>query len=105
MEKKVELVLLYETYKSLLTTHKCTIFELYYFSDLSYREIADNKGISYQAVRDTLKKTEKDLYEYEDKLNLANIKFEIERIKEYLMEDDNNNCLDQIKQIIEEIEV
>ena len=68
MEKNIELTLMYETYKKLLTTNMQEIFELYYYSDLSLREIGEEKHISYQAVNDTLKKAEKLLYEYEEKL-------------------------------------
>ena len=42
----------------------------YYNSDLSLSEIAENQGITRQAVRDNLKKGEKNLLEYEDKLGI-----------------------------------
>ena len=40
----------------------------YYNNDLSLSEIAENHGITRQAVRDMLKKGEKKLFEYEEKL-------------------------------------
>ena len=59
MESKLEKILLYETYKNMLTLNMQDVFEQYYYSDLSLREIGENNGISFQAVRDSLKKTEK----------------------------------------------
>ena len=50
------------------------IFEQYYYSDLSLREIASNKNISYQAVNDTLKKACKQLLEYEKSIKAFEMK-------------------------------
>lgn len=84
MEKKVDNILLYETYKSLLTKNMQDIFEQYYYLDLSLREIGENKKISYQAVRDSIKNTEKQINEYEDKLKLCKIKKNINDVNELL---------------------
>ena len=82
MEEKMMLVSLYEVYKNMLTSHMQDIFEQYYYSDLSLREIASNKSISYQAVNDTLKKAGKQLLEYE-----KNIKsFEMKKDLLFLLE-------------------
>ena len=44
--------------------------DLYYNDDLSLAEIAETFGITRQAVRETVKKTEADLRFYEEKLGL-----------------------------------
>lgn len=71
MEKILELTLLYDFYGELLTEKQKKICELYYLDDLSLGEISEQQGISRQGVHDTLKRSEKQLYNYEKKLNLV----------------------------------
>ena len=68
MEKKVEVSILCEIYGKLLTEKQQEFMEDYYNNDLSLSEIAENNNITRQAVRDILKKGEKKLFEYEEKL-------------------------------------
>lgn len=56
-ENKIQLNILYDMYGELLTDSQREIFESYYGDDLSLQEIADNRGISRNAVHDSLKKT------------------------------------------------
>ena len=100
-EKNVELTLIYETYKKLLTTNMQEVFELYYYSDLSLREIGEEKHISYQAVNDTLKKAEKQLYEYEEKLKYCEVKNKIAELNKKL--EDESIELNQVKNIVKKI--
>ena len=65
MENNIKYTMLYDIYGKLLTSKQQAIFEEYYIYNLSLREIADNKKISYQAVRDSIKSSEKMLEEYE----------------------------------------
>ena len=60
----------YGYYQNLFTSKQQEIFENYNFDDLSLAEIAENHDISRNAVFDTLKKVEKALDTYEEKLNL-----------------------------------
>lgn len=101
MEKNVELTLLYETYKELLTDNMKDVFEMYYFSDLSLREIAEEKSISYQGVNDTLKKTEKILRDYENKLKYSETKKIITKLNNKL--EDENVDVDEIKEIAKKL--
>ena len=101
MEKNIELTLMYETYKKLLTTNMQEIFELYYYSDLSLREIGEEKHISYQAVNDTLKKAEKQLYEYEEKLKYCEVKNKIAKLSKKLENEDVK--IADIKEIVKKI--
>lgn len=80
-EKKIEL---YETYGKMLTTNMQDVFEQYYFSDLSLREIAANNEVSFQAIRDTLKKAEKSLLDMETKIGMLKLKQEINKLNEYI---------------------
>ena len=70
MEKNVEISMLCQIYGKLLTKNQLQIIEDYYNKDLSLSEIAENKNITRQAVRDIIKKGEKKLFEIEKKLNV-----------------------------------
>ena len=62
--------MLYDFYGALLTEAKNRIMSMYHEDNLSLSEIADELGQSRQAVHYTLKKAEKALEEYEEKLGL-----------------------------------
>lgn len=62
-------------YGCLLTEHQCEMIKLYYDCDISLFEIAEQFGVSRQAVRDTIKRAEQLLVSYEEKLGLSK-KFE-----------------------------
>ena len=68
MEKHIEISILSELYGKLLTKKQYELINDYYNNDLSLSEIAENNGITRQAVRDIIKKGEKKLFEYEEKL-------------------------------------
>ncbi len=70
MENNVKISLLLDTYGSLLTDKQFNLLDDYYNNDFSLSEIAENEGITRQAVRDNLKKGENNLLEYEEKLHL-----------------------------------
>jgi len=63
--------LLFDFYGELLTDKQKEIYGLFYQNDMSLSEIAGELDISRQAVRDQLKRTEKILFDYEDKLKLV----------------------------------
>ena len=68
MEKNVKISLLCQLYGKLLTEKQFEFIDDYYNNDLSLSEIAENHNITRQAVRDIIKKGEKKLFEYEEKL-------------------------------------
>ena len=71
IDKMVEIGLLFEQYKMLLTDKQQEIVSLYYNEDYSLGEISENLKVSRQGVYDTLKRSEKILREYEAKLGLV----------------------------------
>ena len=75
MEKIVEQGLLYDFYGELLTEHQRQIYEGIVYDNLSLGEIAQEEGISRQAVHDIVKRCDKALQSYEEKLRLV-AKFE-----------------------------
>ena len=70
LEKVNRMNELYDAYQELLTTKQKVYFELYYQDDLSLSEIAEQFEVSRNAVFDNIKRTEKLLEDYEDKLQL-----------------------------------
>ena len=71
MEKLAEIALLADFYGPLLTEKQRNIWDLHYQHDLSLAEIAEVEHISRQAIHDLLKRTERILAEYEEKLGLV----------------------------------
>ena len=71
MSKELKFVMLLDCYGDLLTEHQKNIMELYYCEDLSLAEIGGPMGITRQAVRDIIKRTENILKNYENKLGFA----------------------------------
>ncbi|WP_442600973.1 putative DNA-binding protein [Paenibacillus sp. KN14-4R] len=67
--------LLFDFYELLLTEKQRTFLAYYVHDDYSLSEIAENVGISRQAVYEHIKRAESMLHEYEAKLGLLQ-KFE-----------------------------
>ena len=62
-----------------LSEKQLNILDNYYNLDLSLSEIAENEGITRQAVRDIIKKGENKLFELEEKLLFMEKTLEQER--------------------------
>lgn len=71
MEKIYEQALLYDFYGELPTSHQRQIFEDVVLNDYSFSEIAKDQGISRQGVHDMIKRCNKLLEGYEQKLHLV----------------------------------
>lgn len=82
--------LLYDFYGELLTNHQKEVYEQFVLEDLSLSEIAQSAGISRQGVHDMVKRCQKTLEGYEEKLHLVEkfliIKEEVRQIDEVLDE-------------------
>ena len=70
MEKNIEVSLLFDFYGELLKPSGKKAIDLYYNEDLSLAEVADETGITRQGVRDSIKRSEQQLFEFEEKLGL-----------------------------------
>lgn len=71
MAKELKFVMLLDCYGDLLTDHQRSVMELYYCEDLSLAEIGAPLGITRQAVRSLIKRTESILLGYEERLGFA----------------------------------
>lgn len=99
MEKNVKVSILLDLYGKLLTKKQYKLLEDYYNNDLSLSEIAENEGITRQAVRDNLKKGENNLLEYEKKVKLMEKSLKQEKIIEDLIKeiDDTKDSKEALK--------
>ena len=70
IEKTNRMNALFEFYAALLTDKQMNYIELYYADDYSLAEIAEEFGVSRQAVYDNIKRTEKILEAYEMNLHM-----------------------------------
>lgn len=70
-EKNLQIGYLLDFYGDILSERKRSVMDMYYNEDLSLAEIATEIGISRQGVRDIIKKSEEELFFYEQKLGLA----------------------------------
>ena len=89
MDDILQATLLFDFYGELLTEKQKTIFEMFHLSDLTLSEIGQELGISRQAVRDQLKRTENILLQYENKLCL------VERFQQH------KNSVKEMKKLLE----
>lgn len=105
LEKTQRVNLLLDCYSDLLTEKQNTYLSYYYKEDLSLSEIADELGVSRNAVFDNIKRAIKSLEEYESKLQLLKKHEErlalIARIEEEqaISRDGLNDYLEMLKKI------
>ncbi len=107
MEKNVQISILCQLYGKLLTNKQYEFLDDYYNNDLSLSEIAENNNITRQAVRDIIKKGEKKLFEYEEKLlfmkRTLNQEKKIEKVLVELTKIQNDYSDKQIASVLENI--
>jgi predicted DNA-binding protein YlxM (UPF0122 family) len=110
MEEKVEQAYLYDFYGELLNEHQRRIYEDFVFNDLSLGEIASCEGISRQGVHDLIKRCNKLLEGYEDKLHLVkrfneakNSVEQIQRLAKDFKVSRSETIMEEIEQISKQI--
>ncbi|MGP1569957.1 MAG: YlxM family DNA-binding protein [Eubacteriales bacterium] len=111
----VRISILYDFYGKLLTQKQKDVFSLYYSENMSLSEIADEFGISRQAVHDNLKNAQNALESYENELELIKRTQMREKLakRAYALIDeslkfevdcDNQKKLRELKDIVEAME-
>jgi predicted DNA-binding protein YlxM (UPF0122 family) len=105
IEKTNRINTLLEFYSSILTEKQKNYIELYYADDYSLGEIAEEFKVSRQAVYDNIKRTEKVLEKYEQKLHLlSNYTARNKLIQNLLDKYSNDNELINILSQIQDID-
>ena len=103
MEKIVEQGLLYDFYGELLTEHQRNIYEDAVYNDMSLAEIAEQYGISRQGVHDLIKRCDKILLDYENKLHLVekfmDARDKVEKIIALTQELESGPCAEHMHEI------
>ncbi len=106
MKSKIAQGDLYDFYGELLNEHQRSIYEDFVLNDLSLGEIADDRGISRQAVHDVIKRATKTLEEYEDKLHLIekfiHIRQKVKFIDD-LVSNSTNHSVDEILSSVSQV--
>lgn len=96
MEKREELIILYDYYGELLSEDNRKYFEDYYFDNLSLQEIKEIYGISRNAVHKHIKSAEEKLEFYENKLRLYEKDKEVKKALDSIHDE-------KIRKIVEKI--
>ena len=103
MQKKIEIGLLNDYYGVLLTDYQTRLLSRYYDEDLSLKEIAEEEGVSRQAVADVIKRSSEKLIELENKLGLVEkISSIIDELEEVLVSVDTETA-EKLKVILNKV--
>ncbi|MDE5599798.1 MAG: DNA-binding protein, partial [Ureaplasma sp.] len=77
LKSRLEVLNLFDLYKDFLTDKQKQYFEDYYFNDMSLSEISITYNVSRNAILDSNKKTIQILLDFENKLNLLDLREKI----------------------------
>jgi len=80
MSKDLNVTLLFDFYRNMLTEKQVDVIDLYYNEDLSLAEISEHLGITRQGVRDNIKRAEAIMKDTEENLGLVNRYISIKNI-------------------------
>ena len=103
MSKDIKISVLLDFYGGLLTEKQYEAVDLYYNEDLSLAEIAEHTNITRYGVRDRIVKSEKILYETEEKLKLAARFNEMKILIDELEKNKDKYTIDAIINSVKEI--
>ena len=107
MEKNVTVSILLDLYGKTLTEKQQDVLDLYYNENLSLAEIAEEIGITRQAVHDYIAKGEKKLFNLEEKLGIMKKtekqEVQLQKILSELSEIQVKDSDEQINNIIENV--
>lgn len=104
MENIYEKSLLYDFYGELLTDHQKSVYEDFIINDLSITEIAESYGISRQAAHDMIKRCNKILADYEEKLRLVDKFLKIKKHVKAMQSDIKELKATNDKKLIDKVE-
>lgn len=103
MEEILKQALLYDFYGELLTGHQKRVYEDVVLNDCSFSEVAENLGISRQGVHDMIKRCNRLLAGYEEKLHLVerfvNLRSQVGQIRKITEGQTENPTMREIERI------
>ena len=109
MDRIIERGLLFDFYGELLTDHQQKIYSEAVFNDMSLSELSEEEGISRQGIHDLIKRVDRQLEGYEDKLRLLekfkDIKKDVKKIEKIIDECENidDDKASQMKSVLEDM--
>ncbi|MFZ3576578.1 putative DNA-binding protein [Virgibacillus sp. DJP39] len=104
LEKTTRINYLFDFYQALLTPKQRNYMEMYYLEDYSLGEISELSQVSRQAVYDNIKRTEKMLESYEEKLLLYDkFKSRVQILDEIEKGIDKNTITSDMKRMLEKL--
>lgn len=103
MKKDLAISELNDIYGTLLTPHQYEIVKNYYDYDLSLAEIAEEAGVSRQAVRDVLVKASDQLRAYEARLGIFKTRDNSKKAITEALKSLDNNKPDVAKAVLSEL--
>ncbi len=107
MQKNAEIGMLLDCYQNLITPRQADVLALYYEEDLSLTEITEHYAITRQAVLDLIRRGEKQLYYYEERLGLLKRKTHNQELLEQLRNKTSQlseKCANEILSLAEQME-
>lgn len=91
MQRNRELeCLMLDYYGDLLTRHQRDILDEYFNEDLSMNEIAENYQVSKSAIQDLIKRSLKQLYDYEKTLKMIEKDHKLNDIMNEMIQEDSD---------------
>ncbi len=99
--------MLYDFYGTMLTDRQREIYEEYYLNDMSFGEIAEQLQISRAAVFDNIKRSDKMLAHYEERLGLIgqyqSNKEVLEQILALTQDANKDVSIDRIRELVQDV--
>ena len=107
MSKDLGISRLCDAYGALLTEHRLEILREFYDYDYSLAEIAENFGFTRQAALGSIRKAEKQLLSYEDKLGYVKktdvLKASLKSLADKMGSIDADEAKEELVRLIDEI--
>lgn len=101
MDKNIHISMLFEIYGKMLTEKQKDVIDLYYNSNLSLSEIAEELGITRQGVRKNLIESENKLLDFEQKLCFLREKLtRQEKMNKIIEELTDKELIEKIKALV-----
>ena len=103
MKKDLEIGELNDIYGALLTPRQNEILKSYYDYDLSLSEIAENTGVTRQAVRDAIVKASEQLKFFEENVGALALKNRVKNSIEKICSDVKSGNADDVVASLDEL--